>query len=498
MQSCTPSTRRPSPVRSTEESDKREKVCYNECRMEETGAAAPHYIGEVQNMAGKVILVGAGPGDAGLLTVKGRRELKRAEVVVYDRLVDAEILKLIPDGAERIDVGKRAADHPVPQPEINRILLRKAQEGKRVVRLKGGDCFVFGRGGEELELLAEHGVDFEVVPGITSALAAAAYAGVPATHRDYCASVHIITGHRRRNEPLDMDFDALVRLNGTLVFLMAVATFGDIARGLIEAGMQEGMPCAIVENGTRPEQRSLLTTVGGAEVCIRDNEVKSPAIFVVGRVCGLSEKMDWFDRLPLKGLRVLIAKPTEDSHRLADLLRERGARVTELPAARAEFMEFALPGEQTNLLIFDVQSARALFEKLKRENKDIRALAGYRLVCGTKGAEKALREQWLNPDEICEDWPTVRLVREGEEGLAVWRRILPQPSNGLPDAECAAFTALSGVEAFAAQMGECDLSGMTAVCIGQRTADAARRLGMKVVVAAEPTLEAVAECMERL
>ena len=194
-------------------------------------------------MAGKVILVGAGPGDAGLLTVKGRRELQRAEVVVFDRLVDEEIMKLIPEDAEKIDVGKRVADHPVPQPEINRILLHRAQEGKRVVRLKGGDCFVFGRGGEELELLAEHGVDFEVVPGITSALAAAAYGGVPATHRDFCSSVHIITGHRRRNESLSLDFDALVRLDGTLIFLMAVATFPEIAEGLMRAGMPAEMPC---------------------------------------------------------------------------------------------------------------------------------------------------------------------------------------------------------------------------------------------------------------
>lgn len=449
-------------------------------------------------MAGKVILVGAGPGDAGLMTVKGRRELERAEVVVYDRLVDAEILKLIPEDAERIDVGKRAADHPVPQHEINRILLRKAQEGRRVIRLKGGDCFVFGRGGEELELLSEHGVEFEVVPGITSALAAAAYAGVPATHRDYCASVHIITGHRRRNDPLEMDFDALVRLDGTLIFLMAVATFGDIARGLIGAGMPEETPCAIVENGTRPEQRSLLTTVAGAETCILENAVKSPAIFVVGRVCELSGRMDWFDRLPLKGVRVLVAKPLEDSHRLADLLRERGARVTELPAPTIEFVEFELPGAQTNLVLADAGSVRALFAQLKRDGKDLRALAGYRLVCETMGAERRLREHGLHPDLVCTGWPSVRLVCEGEEGLVVWRRRLPQPSGDLPGADWAAFTSLSGVEVFAALAQGGDVSGMTAVCIGERTAEAARRLGMKVVMAVEPTLEAVAACMETI
>lgn len=448
-------------------------------------------------MAGKVILIGAGPGDAGLMTVKGLRELQRADVVVHDRLVDEGVMQLIPDGVERIDVGKRVADHPVPQSEINRILLRKAQEGKRVVRLKGGDCFVFGRGGEELELLSEHGVDFEVVPGITSALAAAAYAGIPATHRDYCASVHIITGHRRRNEALEMDFDALVRLNGTLIFLMAVATFGDIARGLIGAGMPPEFPCAIVENGTRPEQRKLLTTVEGAEACIDRHAVKSPAIFVVGRVCGLSDRMDWFDDLPLKGKRVLIAKPKKDSHRLAEIFRERGARVTELPAPEAEFMEFEIPAQPHNLILTGEEAVNALFAQLEREGKDLRNLAGYRLVCETKGTEAALASLLIKPDTSSADLPTVRLVRDGEAGLTVWRRVLPESMAALPEVDCVALTTLSGVEAFAACAKGQDLSGMTAVCIGERTADAARKLGMKVLTADELTLESVAICAEK-
>jgi len=445
-------------------------------------------------MAGRVILVGAGPGDAALLTVKGRRELERAEVVVFDRLVDGEIMKLIPEEAERIDVGKRVADHPVPQHEINRILLEKAQQGKRVVRLKGGDCFVFGRGGEELELLSEHGVDFEVVPGITSALAAAAYAGVPATHRDYCASVHIITGHRRRNEALQMDFDALVRLDGTLIFLMAVATFADIAEGLIGAGMAADFPCAIVENGTRPEQRKLLTSVGGAAECIRENHVQSPAIFVVGRVCGLSERMDWFSRLPLKGRRVLVARPRVDSHRLADLLRERGARVTELPAPQAEYLPFTLPREKSNLIFPCAEAVYALFAQLEREGRDVRALAGYALVCESADAEKALRGCGLRPDRPEDDLPAVRLCREGEEGLLVWRRVLPE-SMPQPEAEFAAFTTLSGVEAFRSLAKDWDLSNLTAVCIGERTEAAARALGMKTIRAKQPTMEAVAEAM---
>ncbi|MDE7010442.1 MAG: uroporphyrinogen-III C-methyltransferase, partial [Oscillospiraceae bacterium] len=162
-------------------------------------------------MSGKVILVGAGPGDPGLLTVKGRKALESAEVVVYDRLVSPAVLAMIPEGAEAVDVGKRAARHTVPQGEINQILLRKAREGKLVVRLKGGDPFVFGRGGEELEALAEQGIDFEVIPGVTSAVAAPAYAGIPVTHRDCCSSLHIVTGHRREGTALDIRFRALVQ-----------------------------------------------------------------------------------------------------------------------------------------------------------------------------------------------------------------------------------------------------------------------------------------------
>lgn len=448
-------------------------------------------------MAGKVILVGAGPGDAGLLTVKGKRELQRAEVVVFDRLVDEEIMKLIPEGAEKIDVGKRVADHPVPQPEINRILLRKAQEGKRVVRLKGGDCFVFGRGGEELELLSEHGVDFEVVPGITSALAAAAYGGVPATHRDFCSSVHIITGHRRRNESLSLDFDALVRLDGTLIFLMAVATFPEIAEGLMRAGMPAEMPCAVVENGTRPEQRRLLTTVGGAKACIAENQVKSPAIFVVGRVCELSERMDWFDVLPLKGARVLVSRPKEESHRLAEILRERGARVVELPAPSVEFVGFDLPEPGANLIFQTGNAVDSLMDKLRREGRDARSLWGYSLVCETKDAENALRRFGLAPDERNLQQKDVRLCREGEEGLPVWRRVMPEEAE-IPCADYVALTTLGGAEVFAHLMKNCDLSGMTAVCIGERTAEAARKLGMKTVVSKESTLESVADCLAEL
>ena len=187
--------------------------------------------------AGRVTLVGAGPGDPELLTIKGLRALEQADVVVYDRLVSPAVLERIPAGARTIDVGKEASRHPVPQHRINQILAEEAQKGHNVVRLKGGDPFVFGRGGEELEHLARQGVDFREIPGVTSAIAAAAYGGIPVTHRDYASSLHIITGHAREGEPLRVDFEALVRTGGTLVFLMGVTAMPAIVAGLLAAGI---------------------------------------------------------------------------------------------------------------------------------------------------------------------------------------------------------------------------------------------------------------------
>lgn len=211
-------------------------------------------------MKGNVILVGAGPGDPGLLTQKGREALEQAQVVVFDRLVSPAVLALIPPGVEAIDVGKESSHHLVPQEQINRILLEKALEGKRVVRLKGGDPFLFGRGGEELELLAEQGIDFQVVPGVTSALSVPAYAGIPVTHRDFCSSLHIVTGHAKAGSELHIDFDALRRTGGTLVFLMGVSSLQKICQGLLEAGMEPSMPAAVVESGTLPSQRKVVST----------------------------------------------------------------------------------------------------------------------------------------------------------------------------------------------------------------------------------------------
>ena len=246
-------------------------------------------------MTGKVWLVGAGPGDPGLLTIKGRDVLQNADVVVYDALISPEILGMIPGHTRRIFAGKRSGNHFLPQEETNRVLLDEALAGNNVVRLKGGDPFLFGRGGEELELLAENGVPFEVVPGVTSAFAVPAYNGIPVTHRDYCSSVHIVTGHRRKDHSIDIDFEALVRTKGTLIFLMGIAALADLCSGLLNAGMDPDMPAAVLEKGTTKEQRRIAATVGTLETACKEACVQTPAILIVGKVCELADTFSWFE-----------------------------------------------------------------------------------------------------------------------------------------------------------------------------------------------------------
>nr|WP_245176662.1 siroheme synthase CysG [Cronobacter sakazakii] len=239
---------------------------------------------------GEVVLVGAGPGDPGLLTLKGLQQIQQADIVVYDRLVSDEIMNLVRRDADRVFVGKRAGYHCVPQEEINKILLREAQRGKRVVRLKGGDPFIFGRGGEELETLCDAGIPFSVVPGITAASGCSAYAGLPLTHRDYAQSVRLITGHLKNGG--EFDWHNLAAEKQTLVFYMGLNQAAAIQEKLIEHGMDPQMPVALVENGTSVKQRvvaGVLTELGALA-----QRVESPSLIIVGRVVALRDKLNWF------------------------------------------------------------------------------------------------------------------------------------------------------------------------------------------------------------
>ncbi len=338
---------------------------------------------------GFVALVGAGPGNKGLFTLRGSQLLQNAEVVVYDRLVSQDILNMIPDSAEMINVGKESSNHLVQQEDINKILLEKALEGKDVVRLKGGDPFVFGRGGEELELLAENNIDFEVVPGITSGISALAYAGIPITHRDFCSSLHIITGHAREGGKLSIPFEELSKLKGTLVFLMGVSSMPFLMEGLINAGMNPDTKAAVVENGTRPNQRKIVATISTLVEESKKEKIHSPAIIAVGEVCSLSDSFDWFMKRPLFGQKVIVTRPKNSIGTLSDKLKNLGADVIEYPCIETVAIEAKMPEiNDFDVITFSSKTAvEVFFKDLFEKGKDVRALGNIKI--GAVGTQTA-------------------------------------------------------------------------------------------------------------
>jgi uroporphyrin-III C-methyltransferase/precorrin-2 dehydrogenase/sirohydrochlorin ferrochelatase len=247
---------------------------------------------------GRVAVVGAGPGDAGLLTLRGLRLLNEADVILHDRLVSAEVLELARRDAERIEVGKEAGHHHVTQEGIHALMLEHARAGRRVVRLKGGDGFIFGRGGEELEFLRAHDIDYEVVPGITAALACAAYAGIPLTHREHAQSVRFVTAHGKQDDD-GLDWAGFAREKQTLAFYMGVSGLERVRTRLLAHGRAASTPCALVENGSRPQQRVVVGTLGDLPECARHHDIRSPALLFVGEVAALAARLHWFGAAPL-------------------------------------------------------------------------------------------------------------------------------------------------------------------------------------------------------
>lgn len=383
-------------------------------------------------MKGKVWLVGAGPGDAGLFTLRGREVLLKADVVVCDALAGPGVLSMIPETARVIHAGKRAGRHSLRQEEISRILLEEAEKGFRVVRLKGGDPFLFGRGGEELSLLAEHGIPFEVVPGVTSAFSVPAYQGIPVTHRDFASSVHVVTGHRRDDAGSDIDYDALVRAGGTLVFLMGVSALPEICAGLLKAGMDPETPAALLEKGTSAAQRRISAPLSGLPEACGKAGAGTPAVIVVGKVCALAEELSWYDKRPLSGVRVVVTRPKELSSGLAERLREDGAEVLELPAvsvrplkeaADAEELE-ALAGGAYDWLVFTSPSGVRIFMELFFKRYDLRALAGTRIACIGSGTERMLRTFGLKADFVPSVYDGETLGKELYEACEGGERLL--------------------------------------------------------------------------
>lgn len=368
-------------------------------------------------MKGKVFLVGAGPGDYELLTLKAKRLLESAETVVYDHLADERILGFAPKDAEYIYVGKEAGNHAMKQPDINQLLVDKAKEGKSVVRLKGGDPFVFGRGGEEALLLRENDLPFEVVPGVTSAIAVAAYAGIPVTHRGVAVSFAVITGHEGAGkETSDVNWEKLATAVDTLVFLMSVSNISEIADKLMQNGRDGDTPVAFIRWGTKSEQTVTVTTLKDAGETAKTTNLKPPAIFLVGEVVKLRENLKWFDyekTRPLFGKTVLVTRARAQASALTEKLERLGAKVLELPAIKItdpkdDYAALDKAIESLSVyawLIFtSANGVERFFARLKKAQKDSRALASAKIVAIGSATKEKLEMYGITADIVPEKY----------------------------------------------------------------------------------------------
>ncbi|MBX6771788.1 MAG: uroporphyrinogen-III C-methyltransferase [Chloroflexi bacterium] len=484
---------------------------------------------------GRVFLVGGGPGDPGLLTVRGKECLEQADVVIYDRLIDPSLLRLAPPEAECIFAGKESDHRLLDQEEINQILVSRAREGKRVVRLKGGDPFVLGRGGEEAEALAAAGIPFEVVPGVTSAIAVPAYAGIPVTHRDLASAFTVVTGHEDPGKLQTLvDWERLGRSRDTIIILMGLGNLGQIAEQLIRHGRPPTTPVAVIERGTTPAQRTVVGVLADIETRVRLARLRPPAVIVIGEIVRLRERLAWYDRRPLFGKRVLITRTREQASVLAALLAERGAIPIELPTIRTLPPDDWGPCDraiaaldQYDWIIFtSVNGVRFFFQRLEERGLDVRALKGIRLAAigpATAGALAAyrLRVDFCPSEYIAEAivegmgqfdlrgrrilLPRAREAREVlAEGLAARGALVDEvavyqtgPASTPEEAlalfenggiDIATFTSSSTVRNLVALLGDRArplLSSVLVACIGPITARTARDLGLTVQIEAQ-------------
>ena len=361
---------------------------------------------------GKVYIIGAGPGDPGLLTLKAAQCLAESDVVVYDFLVGREILRYAKEDARLIYVGKKGGCHTVPQDELNRILVREAAEGNVVARLKGGDPFIFGRGGEEAQVLAGEGISFEVIPGITSAISVPAYAGIPLTHRDFTSTVAFVTGHEDpTKDESRIDWKRIAGIE-TLVFLMGVKNLPQIVKNLIDNGRIPGTPAALIRWGTTPDQRTIAGSLETIVSLAEEHAVTPPAIFVVGNVVGLRKELNWFETSPLFGKGVVITRPEGQAAEFADLLYREGVRViyfptiTIVPPEDHDELDRAIENlESYRWVIFtSANGVRFFFNRLRERGRDIRDLKGIRICTIGPATSAALERRGITVDVVPRDF----------------------------------------------------------------------------------------------
>ncbi len=459
-----------------------------------------------------VYLVGAGPGDPGLLTVRARELLQRCDALVYDALVDPRVVAIAPAAAERHYAGKRAGSHALSQDEINALLVELGGRCECVVRLKGGDPFIFGRGGEEALALRAAGLEFEVVPGVSSAHAVPAYAGIPVTHRGLAAQVTVVTGHEDPKRPeSSIDWAGLGATPGTLVFLMGVRSLGRIAERLIESGLAADTPAAVVSQGTLPSQRTVVAPLEGiAEAAA---ELPAPAIIVVGAVAGLHDQIAWFERRPLFGRRIAVTRARAQASSLAAALTELGAAVVEAPAIRIETIDHP-PLDLAGFDIVCLTSANGVERLLAG---DVRQLAGVRVAVVGRATAESARSRGIEPDVVPKAATQEGLLEalgavsgarvlvataEGArtvlaEGLraggaevsevALYRSVAePVDAAAVMGCDWVTFTASSTVTNVLGGLAPDERARLQAISIGPITSDTLRRGGVEPIIEADP------------
>lgn len=400
---------------------------------------------------GKVYLVGAGPGDPGLITIRGQYLLSKAEVVIYDYLANAKLLKHVPSQAKLIYAGKKGGSkHTHTQDEINKMLVDNAKEGKVVVRLKGGDPFIFGRGGEEVEQLFEAGIDFEVVPGVTSATAAATYAGIPITHRGYTASVAFLTGHEDPTKPdSNVNWDKLATGIGTIVVYMGIKNLPVIIDNLIKHGRDPKTPVAVVRWASTPKQRSVVGTLDTITDIVKEAGIRPPSLIIIGDVVKLRKKIDWFEKRPLFGKRIIITRTREQASELMAGLEESGANCLEYSTINIEPVdcyevlddELERLGEYHWILFTSINGIKFFFKRLYEKGMDARDLKGPAIAVVGKATADVLLEHGIKADLIPETFTgeglAEALLDKGVEGRNILipravkaREILPETLRG--------------------------------------------------------------------
>lgn len=466
-----------------------------------------------------VWLVGAGAGDLGLLTLRAYEVIKNSEVVIYDRLVGDSIKSIIPERAEKINVGKTPNKQSITQTEIQDLIIFHAKQNKKVVRLKGGDPFLFGRGGEEAEALIKAGIKFEIVPGVSSALAVPEYAGIPVTHRDYCSGVNIITAHRRNNPE---------KYQETKIFLMGISEAENLSRKLISSGLDKNTPCAVIENGTTSRQKIVKTTIEKLYSSIKGANIKSPAIIIVGEVAKLN--FEWRKNFPLRNYKIALTRPIERSENLARMLRNAGAEVILMPSIRTEIIKNSLDDKNISgydwIAFTSVTGVEAFFELLRENNRDIREIGGAKIAAIGEATSQAIKKHGLRVDYVPEIYDCENLAKgllklggkilflRAENGsreidsimglnnvsygcILLYRLKYLETSFSPEDLDIIIFTSASTVRGFVNRTEK--FRNSKVICIGKQTAEEAKRYNfINVTTAKQATEKSIIESVLRV